>query len=115
MPSAAGSRRSSAREALLDVVPREAALGLDARDDEGALRLRPAEQADRAAANDLPAGALGEAAAVGTDRRVGGPPVGEVFRLGEQRPHLRAGRQELDLGIDAHGPVIVTIPALSGH
>jgi hypothetical protein len=90
-------------------------VGLDGGDNDDALRLGPPEQADRTAADDLPASALREPAPVGTDRRVGGPPVGEVFRLGEQRPDLRAGREELGLGIDAHGLVIVTIPARSGH
>ena len=33
---------------------------------------------------------------------IAGPPVGEVVRLGEQRPGVRPGRDQLRLGFDPH-------------
>ena len=76
-------------EALLNVVPGEPALGLDGGDDEDALRLGPAEKADRTAADDLPAGALREAAAVGLIVRT--PATGgQVLRF-KAVPRLRGG------------------------
>ena len=60
-------------------------------DHDHSLAAGPPQQAGRRAADDLPARALGEAAPVGPDRRVAGPPVGEVVRLGEQLPDVAPG------------------------
>ena len=102
VPSAPRLEQDLGRELLLDVAPDEAALRFDGRDHDDALGLRPPEQADLAAAGDLPARALGKTAPVGAHGGVAGPPVGEMVRLGEERPRVGPGRDQLRLGFDPH-------------
>ena len=75
VPSGPGLEPDLGRELLLDVAPDEAAFRLHGRDHDHAVALRPPEQADLAAADDLPARALGNAAPVGAHGGVAGPPV----------------------------------------
>ena len=102
VPSGPRLEQDLGRELLLDVAPDEAAFRLDGRDHDDAVGLRPPEQADLAATGDLPARALGDTAPVGANGGIAGPPVGEVVRLGEQRPGVRPGRDQLRLGFDPH-------------
>ena len=89
-------------ERLLNVTPAEPLIRLDGRDHNRPFAPRPLEKAGRIPADDLPAGPRGEATSVGPDRRVPRPPVGQVSRLGEERPHVPSRRQELALGFDPH-------------
>ena len=89
-------------EALLDVVPREPERRLDGGHDDQPLSPGPAKESRRATSGHLPAGALGEPAPVRPNRRVLGPPVGEVMRLGQERPHIVAGCDQLPLRLDPH-------------
>jgi len=89
-------------EALLEVMPTEPERGLDPVQDDQSFSARPSKESRRAASSDLPAGALGEAAAIRPDRRVLRPPVGEVMRLGQELPHITASCNQLSLRLDSH-------------
>jgi hypothetical protein len=95
----------------LDVVPGETVLRLYGSDHDQAVAAGAPEETDFAAADDLPASAFGETAPVRSDRRVSRPPVRQVVGLGEQRPGIASCRNQLGLGLDPHGAVIVTISA----
>ncbi len=96
-------------ERLLDITPAEAEAGLDGGEDDQAFTAGPAQEPGRAAADDLPASALGQAATIRPDRRVPRPPVGEVTRLGKERPNVATRREKLSLCFDSHRPMIVTV------
>ena len=89
---------------LLNVTPAEPVIRLNGRDDDRPFAPGPLEEPGRTSAHDLPASPRGEPAPVRPDRRVARPPVGQVSRLGEERPHVSARRQELALGFDSHRP-----------
>jgi hypothetical protein len=92
------------QEPLLNVAPAEPLIRLSGRNHDRPFASRTLEKTGRAPADDLPASARGEAASVGPDRGVPRPPVGEVSRLGEERPDVSSRGQELALGFDPHRP-----------
>ena len=89
---------------LLKVTPAEAEAGLDRDHHDQALTAGPTQEPGCAAAGDFPASALGQTTAIRPDRRVPRPPVGEVTRLGQERPDVATRREELSLRFDPHRP-----------
>jgi hypothetical protein len=89
-------------EALLEVVPAEPERGLNHSDDDLPFAAGSPQEARRTATRNLPAGSLGEASPVGPNRRVLGPPVGQVVWLGKERPDILWSCDQLSLRLDSH-------------
>jgi len=104
MAATRGLEQDLGGERLLEITPAEAEAGLDRDDHDQALTARPAQEPGFAATGDFPASALGQTTAIRPDRRVSRPPIGEVSRLGQERPDVAARREELSLRFDPHRP-----------
>lgn len=89
-------------EVLLEVTPAEAYGRLDHGHDDQPFSARASQEPGVGAARHLPAGPLGQAATVGPDCRVPGPPVGEVIGLREQLPDVVGSRDQLFLRLESH-------------
>ena len=78
-------------ELLREVVPGELASGTDTADQDEPRAARLPHESRARAPHHRPPGVFPEAAAVGLDPRVAGPPVREVVRLGDEGPGLLPG------------------------
>jgi hypothetical protein len=89
-------------EVLLQVVPAEPEGRFNRGDDDHPFSAGASQEPRRAATGHLPASAFGEAAPVGANRRVLGPPVGEVVRFGDEPPDIVWAREQLSLRLNSH-------------
>src|SRR6266852_3311196 len=79
---------------------REALVRLDGDDEQGPAHVRLAEEGGAVLADDMPARAGREAAAVGLQAADPGPPVRQVVRLRQHAPDVLARREQLARCLD---------------